>query len=113
MSQPRKPIERILYTQIDEAINHAAQLTTLTYNHPWINEIADRPGFPASPEKTNINIRTDNYVLITDQMQQVLTHLMEARKCLLLMGIQGLVFSQETTHEKEVPTDPEDIRFQL
>jgi hypothetical protein len=113
MSQPRKPLERVLYTKIDEAIHIAAQFTTLSYNHSWVNEISDLPGFPASPEKTNINVRTDNYVLITDQMQQALTHLMEARKCLLLLGIQGLVFSQEKFHEKEVPSDTEDIRFEL
>jgi hypothetical protein len=113
MVQPRKPLERILYTKIDDAVHIAAQLSTLPYNHSWINEISDLPGFPASPEKTNINVRTDNYVLITDQMQKALTHLMEARKCLLLLGVQGLVFSQENSHAEKVQTDPEDIRFEL
>jgi hypothetical protein len=109
----RKPLERVLYTHIDDAVHIAAQLSTLRYNDPWINEISDLPGFPVSPENSNINIRTDNYVLITDQMQKALTLLMEARKCLLLLGVQGLVFSEERPYEKKVPTDPEDVRFEL
>jgi hypothetical protein len=109
----RTPIERTLYTHINAAVQIASELASLSYNDEIINEISDLPGFPVSPENSNINIRTDNYVLITDQMNEAMNHLIQARKCLLLLGVQGLVFSEAPPYEKKVPSDPENVRFEL
>jgi hypothetical protein len=102
---------QILYTNIEQGIKLAAELASMKYDDPRINEISDLKGFPISLEHSKFNVRTDNYVLITDQMNEVMNQLIEARKNLLLLGIQGKIFSQETTHAEKVQTHPEDIRL--
>ena len=97
---------------LDRAISIAAQMTCLPISAEKINDICDLPGFPKSPEITVGNIRTDNYVLITDTMNECMNHLVEARKCLMLLGIHHLVSPQDY-NEKKVPSNPEDIRFEL
>jgi hypothetical protein len=97
--------EITLFTQIEACIKMAAQLSALSFDHPHVNNMSNRSGFPPSPEKHGPNIRTDNFVLITDCMHECTKHLLEARKQLLMLGVQPPNKHREVQDEEEVSGD--------
>lgn len=93
--------EQTLFTQIETCIKMAAQLAALQFEHQHVQVVTTRQGFPTSLEKYGPNIKTDNFVLMSDSFQECMKHLMEARKSLLLMGVQ---FAPKHINEEEIQT---------
>ena len=105
-----------LYTNIQNSIRLCATLTQMEYTHPKVDQISSNPGFPVSPEIREDDQRLDSFVLITSAFQKCLFCLMEARKELLLLGVQNEFFESKQEvqpTEKEVPIQPGSIRQQL
>jgi hypothetical protein len=100
--------EHKLFTDIELCIKLAAQLTAIGFDSKHVNVVTGRQGFPDSPEKYGPNIRTDNYVLMSDTFQECLQHLMAARKSLLLLGVQFA--PEQLDHEKSLPSETTDLR---
>lgn len=100
--QQQQP-EHTLFTQIESCIKMAAQLAALQFDHQHVSTVTCRQGFPTSPEKFGPNIKTDNFVLMSDSFQECMKHLMEARKSLLVMGVQYAP-KHINTNEEEIST---------
>lgn len=92
-----------LYTNIQNSIRLCATLTTVEYGHPKIQQIASNRGFPISPENREEDRKLDNYVLMTDAFRLCLHHLSEARKQLLLLGIQHELYEETPTIHNPSP----------
>lgn len=95
--------EHTLFTQVETCIKMAAQLAAMQFEHQHVSVITGRQGFPTSPEKYGPNIRTDNFVLVSDSFQECMKHLMEARKALLILGVQYAP-KHIPLNEEEIPT---------
>ena len=95
--------EYTLFTQIESFIKMSAQLAAMQFDHQHVSVVNCRQGFPTSPEKYGPNIKTDNFVLMSDSFQECMKHLMEARKALLMMGVQYAP-KHITDNEEEIPT---------
>lgn len=105
-----------LYTNIQNSIRLCATLTQMDYTHPKVEQIQNNPGFPVSPEAREDDRRLDSFVLMTSAFQKCLVYLMEARKELLLLGVQNefLETKQEAQpYEKEIQAVNSTIRQQL
>lgn len=95
--------EHTLFTQIETCIKMAAQLAALQFEHQHVPIVTNRQGFPTSIEKYGPNIKTDNFVLMSDSFQECMKHLMEARKSLLILGVQYAP-KHIPPNEEEIPT---------
>lgn len=95
-----------LFTNIQNSIRLCATLTTIEYGHPKINQIASNRGFPVSPETREEDRKLDSYVLMTDAFRLCLHHLTEARKQLLLLGIQHELYEDTPTIYNPSPNVP-------
>lgn len=95
-----------LYTNLQNSIRLCATLTTVEYGHPKINQISSNKGFPVSPENREEDRKLDEYVLMTDAFRLCLHHLMEARKQLLLLGIQHELYEETPTIYNPNPAKP-------
>lgn len=94
--------EYTLFTNIETCIQMAAQLSAMKFDHTHVNTMSNRQGFPPSPEKHGINIRTDNFVMITDCLLECQKNLIEARKQLLMLGVQNAPKPSQNSNEEEI-----------
>lgn len=101
--------EYTLYTQIEACIKMAAQLSAMNFDHQHVPTVTSRQGFPPSPEKFGPNVITDNFVLMSDSFQDCLKHLSEARKSLLMIGVQFAPKPMDD-YEKSIPTQESNLR---
>lgn len=100
--------EHKLYTSLELCIKMAAQLSAISFDNQHVQVITGRQGFPDSPEKFGPNIKTDNFVFMTEAFQKCLVHLMDARKELMLLGVH---FAPENLdYEKSLPSETTDLR---
>lgn len=85
-------MEAQLFQNIQNSIHQTASLLSVDYGHPKVQQFTSRHGFPRSPEKLMNDKKKDDFVLITDTLQECLRHLMEARKLLLLLDVQQEIY---------------------